>query len=78
MGYIEKLPYRRPPEGVESAVVERVERIVAALQADAAANVSELRDEIDEAIFDLFEIGPSRDEVRRFYRAVGRVQAATE
>jgi hypothetical protein len=78
VGYIEKLPYRRPPEGVESAVVERVERIVAALQADAAANVSELRDEIDEAIFDLFEIGPSRDEVRRFYRAVGRVQAATE
>ena len=33
-----------------------------------------LRDEIDELIFDLFEIRAARDEVRRFYRTVGLVQ----
>jgi hypothetical protein len=78
VGYIEKLPYRRPPEDVEAAVVERVERIVAALRTDPAADVSALRDEIDDAIFDLFAVGPSREVVRRFHRTVGRVQAATE
>jgi type I restriction-modification system DNA methylase subunit len=82
VGYIEKLPYRRPTSEIEAAVVERVERIVAALQGNAEADVATLRDEIDEAIFDLFEIGHSRDEVRRFYRTVGRVetndQAASE
>ncbi len=78
VGYIEKLPYRRPPADLEAAVVERVERIVAALQADPDADVSGLRDEIDDAIFDLFEIRVSRDEVRRFYLTVGRVEAEEE
>jgi hypothetical protein len=61
-------------------VVERVERIVEALQADAAAEIQSLRDEIDDFVFDLFEIRSSRDEIRRFYRTVGLVedQAASE
>jgi len=33
-GYVEKLPYRRPPAQLERAVVDRVEAIIAALQAD--------------------------------------------
>jgi hypothetical protein len=41
-----------------------------------------LRDDVDEAFLDLFEISASRDHVRRFYRTVGRVdgddQAASE
>lgn len=77
-GYIEKLPYRRPPPELEGAVVERVERIVAALRADPAANIQALREEVDDLVFDLFEIRASRDEVRRFYRTVGLVQAASE
>jgi hypothetical protein len=68
---------------LQAAVVERVERIVACLQADPHADVAALRDEIDEAIFELFEIRSARDEVRRFYRSVGRAerpgaQAASE
>jgi hypothetical protein len=82
VGYIEKLPYRRPSEAVESLVVDRVKRIVAALRADPAADISALRDDVDEAFLDLFEISASRDHVRRFYRTVGRVdgddQAASE
>lgn len=75
VGYIEKLPYRRPTTEIEAAVVERVNEIIAALQADSEADVAALRCEIDDAIFDLFEIGPSRDEIRRFYSSVGRVEA---
>ena len=79
VGYLEKLPYRRPDAEIEQAVVERVDRIVAALQADADANVEQLREEIDEAIFDLFEIGTqSRELVRTFYRTVGRVEVADD
>lgn len=83
LGYIEKLPYRRPSPQLAAAVVERVERIVACLQADPRADVAALRDEIDEAIFELFEIRSARNEVRRFYRSVGRAerpgaQAASE
>ncbi len=80
VGYVEKLPYRRPPDELEAAVIVRVEQIVAALQADPAANVQSLRNEIDDLIFDLFEIRASRDEIRRFYRTVGLVedQAASE
>lgn len=83
VGYVEKLPYRRPSAEVERAVVERVERIVAALQANPAAELRAERDTIDELVFDLFEIGPaSRKVVRRFYRTVGLVeptaQAASE
>ena len=82
VGYVQKLPYRRPPADVEAAVVERVDVIVAALQADPEADTSEPRSEIDDLIFDLFEIRNSRDEIRRFYREVGKVvsddQAAAE
>lgn len=78
VGYIEKLPYRRPPSDIEAAVVERVAGIVSALQADPAADVATLRNEIDDAIFDLFEVRTSRDEIRRFYRTVGRVEAESQ
>ena len=76
LGYVEKLPYRRPPAELEAAVVERVSRIVEALQADPEADVQASRDEIDDLVFDLFEIRSARDEVRRFYRAVGRAEPA--
>jgi hypothetical protein len=73
-GYVEKLPYRKPPPELERAVVERVEQVVAVLQADPAADIQKLRDEIDDLVFDLFEIRAARDEVRRFYRTVGLIQ----
>jgi hypothetical protein len=82
LGYIEKLPYRRPPADIESAVVERVDAIVTALQADPDADIGPLGSEIDDLIFDLFDIRNSRDEIRRFYNEVGKVvsddQAAAE
>ncbi|MFN2466757.1 MAG: Eco57I restriction-modification methylase domain-containing protein [Gaiellaceae bacterium] len=83
LGYVEKLPYRRPPADVELGVVGRVEKIIETLKADPQAEIQALRDEIDDLIFDLFEIGPSsRADVRRFYRTVGRAevedQAASE
>lgn len=80
LGYIEKLPYRVPPADVEAQVVARVESVVDLLKADPGADVQPLRDEIDDLIFDLFEIRASRDEIRRFYRTVGLVedQAASE
>jgi len=73
IGYIEKLPYRRPSAELEGEVVGAVERIVEALKADPEADVSKLRAEIDERIFDLFEIRESRDAVLRFYESIGRV-----
>ncbi len=53
------------------------------LKGDPDADIQRLRDEIDDLVFDLFEIRAARDEVRRFYRTVGRVeppedQAASE
>jgi hypothetical protein len=75
VGYIEKLPYRKPSPELEAAVVERVDAIVAALQRDPAAHIAALRRELDDLILDLFEIRASRDEVLRFYDAVGRVEA---
>ena len=79
VGYLEKLPYRKPSGSVTTAVVERVDRIVATLQADPDANVEQLREEIDDSIFDLFEIGPqSRELVRHFYGTVGRVEVADD
>jgi hypothetical protein len=82
IGYVEKLPYRRPPQEVESQVVAHVRAIVEALRIDTGADVRALRAEIDDLIFDLFEITASRDEIRRFYETVGRVerddQAASE
>lgn len=74
VGYVEKLPYRRPDSQLESAVVERVHKIVEGLELDPDADIQWLRDEIDDLIFDLFEIRSSRNEVRRFYRTVGRVE----
>lgn len=75
VGYLEKLPYRRPNEEIHAGIADRVQRIVDALKADPEADIRALRDEIDEAIFDLFEIGAtSRAEVRRFYRTIGRVE----
>jgi hypothetical protein len=74
IGYIEKLPFRKPEAKAEKAVVKRVEQIIEALKADPGADVSKLRSEIDELIFDLFEIHDSREEVLRFYDSVGRVE----
>lgn len=74
IGYVEKLPYRRPDSELEGRVVDRVSRIVQAQQADPNEDVQPLRDEVDELIFDLFGIRASRDLVRRFYRTVGRVE----
>ncbi len=76
IGYVERLPYRRPTSETETVVAERVEQIVEALRADPGADVASLRDEIDDAIFDLFEIRSAREEVRRFYRTIGLVQPA--
>jgi hypothetical protein len=77
-GYVEKLPYRRPSADLESAVVLRVETIVDKLKADAAADIQALRNEIDDLIFDLFEIKASRELIRDFYRTVGKVQSTDE
>ncbi len=66
VGYLERLPFRWP-RGEEARLVEtQVKAIVTALRDDPAADVDEQRATIDEAIFDLFEIGPSRGLVRRF------------
>ncbi|MEX2102835.1 MAG: N-6 DNA methylase [Gaiellaceae bacterium] len=75
LGYIEKLPYRRPDPETEEAVVERVEQIIEALKADPDADIQSLRHEIDDLLLDLFEIRSARDEVRRFYDTVGRAEA---
>jgi hypothetical protein len=69
--------------GQQAALGAVCERIVAALKADPDADVAGPRGEIDEAIFDLFEIRGSREEVRRFFETVGKVekgeaQAASE
>jgi len=72
VGYVEKLPYRPPPADVEAEVVDRVGRIIRALQDDLEADIRGLRDEVDELVFDLFEIRTARDEVRRFYETAGR------
>jgi len=72
-GYIEKLPFRKPSKKVENAVVNKVKQIVDALKADPDADIAAPRAEIDEIVFDLFEIRESRDEVLRFYESIGRV-----
>ena len=48
------------------------------MKADADADVQPLRNEIDDLVFDLFEIRSARDEVRRYYRSVGRVEQSNE
>jgi hypothetical protein len=78
VGYVEKLPYRTPTPEIEAFVVDRVERIVAALKADPQAEIGRLRDEIDDAIFDLYEIRTAREAIRQFYETVGRAEPAEE
>jgi type I restriction-modification system DNA methylase subunit len=78
IGYVERLPYRKPSSETEKLVVDRVRTIVAALKADGDADIASLRDEIDDAIFDLFEIHAARAEVRRFYTTIGLVEVAPE
>jgi hypothetical protein len=73
IGYIEKLPYRRPTKKLEAAVVKRVEKIIETLKAEPDAEISKLRAEIDERIFDLFEIHDSRQAVLQFYDSIGKV-----
>lgn len=78
LGYVEKLPFRAPPPDLESEVVERVERIVKALKQDLAADIEPLRHEIDDLIFDLFEIRSAREQIRSFYETVGKAEASGE
>jgi type I restriction-modification system DNA methylase subunit len=78
IGYIEKLPYRKPTKEIESTVVDRVERITEALKADPDADVTELRAAIDEQIIDLFEVHGSRDEILRFYESIGKSAEGSE
>ncbi|MGH3992437.1 MAG: hypothetical protein ACRDSN_08230, partial [Pseudonocardiaceae bacterium] len=78
VGYVEKLPYRQPSKEVEAAVVRSVARIVELLQNDPEADVDALRADIDDAMFDLFEVRSQREEVRRFYRTVGLVERDVE
>ncbi len=59
-------------------VEDRVDAIVAALQADAAAYIESLRVEIDNLIFDLYDISASRDRIRRFHRVVVDPSLAAE
>ena len=49
-------------------------RIIELLREDAEADIDPLPAQIDDAIFDLFEVRSQREEVRRFYRTVGRVE----
>ncbi len=58
--------------------MSRVEQIVEALRGDPEADVTSLRGEIDEQIFDLFEIRSAREAVLRFYRTIGLVQPAVD
>lgn len=76
IGYIEKLPYRRPKQDLEAEAVEQVEAIIASLQADPEADISQRRDRIDELVFDLFGIKSERQTVLDHYRDVGRVEQA--
>lgn len=77
IGYVEKLPYRHPPQEIEKGVVESVDQIVTALQGDPEVDISKQRAEIDELIFDLFDVS-SRDEVLRFYDTVGKVERSDD
>lgn len=77
VGYVEKLPFRKPRQTSGTEVVDRVSQIIDRLKADADANISKLRAEIDDRIFDLFEIKASRRIVLDYYDAVGRVEASS-
>lgn len=75
IGYVEKLPFRRPSAELEAEVAERVEQIVALLRSDTDADISPLRAELDDLFFDLFDIRTNREEIREFQRTVGRADA---
>lgn len=70
IGYIEKLPYRKPPAKLEKRVIGLVEEIIELLKTDPESDISKQRDEIDDLIFDLFEIKSSRQIVRDFYESL--------
>jgi len=53
--------------------VQVVEILALQTAVDPDEDVSALRAEIDDLVFDLFERGASRHEVRRFHETVGRV-----
>ena len=72
VGYVEKLPFRRPNRELHAAVTDHVKLIVEWLKRDPLADISGLRAAIDEQIFDLFSIGPSRRHVVSFAEDVGR------
>ena len=75
VGYVEKLPFRRPGAAAQAATNALVTEIIAVLKRDPAADISGLRAQVDENIFDLFSIGPSRALVARFAEEVGRTPA---
>ncbi len=78
VGYVEKLPFRRPDVRLHDSVVERVQQIIETLSRDPHAGISSLRNEIDERIFELFAIGSSREQVRQFAEDLGRTKPATQ
>lgn len=63
-----------PFSRIEGVVIDWSEESVAEVERRATCPSGTLRK--TNLIFDLFEIRASRDEVRRFYRTVGRVEAA--
>ncbi|MCD6727686.1 MAG: BREX-1 system adenine-specific DNA-methyltransferase PglX [Solirubrobacteraceae bacterium] len=72
-GYIEKLPFRAPAGELATRVERHVDAIIDLLRADPAVDIAGEREAIDDALFELFEIGePSRALVRDFYETVGR------
>lgn len=75
IGYVEKLPFRKPGKQLEKAVSDRVRKIAEKLKADPEADISSLRSEIDDRIFDLFEVRESKEEVLRFYDRIGKAGA---
>lgn len=74
VGYIEKLPFRKADNDLAAAVSEHVKTIIDRRETDADADITDLRSEIDDRIFDLFEIETSRQIVLDFYSDVGRVE----
>ena len=78
VGYAERLPFRQPDDLLARKVCELTQTIVDRKTKDPEADVKQLRGEIDEAIFDLFEIGGSRELVLHFYETVGLVEGPAD
>jgi len=74
VGYIERLPFRRPDKATHDTVVAHVRTITDNLKPDAHTDITDERESIDDLIFGLFEITNSRETVGRFYRTVGLVE----